>query len=86
MKNKAILYIGAAALLYYLYKKNKKTATPTSLLVIESPTIQALTDASLKALILDLQRNPSKYQNADVYLKYANLEFNKRTNIIQTYN
>jgi hypothetical protein len=80
MKNENLIYIGAAALIYYLYKKNKKTV-PANLLVVETPTLQALTDIDLKNLITDLQRNPSKYQNAAVYLKYATVEFNKRTGI-----
>lgn len=84
MKNETYIYIGAAALIYYLYKKSKKTALPVNLMVIETPILQSLTDAALKALILDLQRNPSKYKNPEIYLNYATVEFNKRTGIYQT--
>jgi len=88
MKNKTLLYIGGAALLYYLYKKNKKTA-PKTLLVVETPTIQALTNTDLKNLITDLQKNSQNYQNAAIYLKYATEEYNKRlgisTDIFQTF-
>jgi len=88
MKNENLIYIGAAALIYYLYKKNKKTV-PANLIVIETPQLQSLTDIALKNLITDLQRNPSKYQNPEVYLNYATVEFNKRsgisTDIFQTF-
>ena len=77
MNNKTLLYIGGAALLYYLFKKNKKTA-PKTLLVIETPTIQALKDTALIALISDLKKNPANYQNATVYLSYALAEQKRR--------
>jgi len=79
-KNKAILYLGGYALVYYLYQKNKKTSIPKNLLVIETPTIQALNDTSLKNLIIDLLNNPKKYQNAEVYLRYAKAELQNRIN------
>jgi len=77
MKNKTLLYIGGAALLYYLFKKNKKTA-PKTLLVVETPTIQALTNSALIILINDLKKNPAYYQNAPVYLNYALAEQKNR--------
>lgn len=72
MNNKTLLYLGLAALAYYLINKKKKNEEAAD-------NLQKMTDEKLASFILDLQKNPEKYVNAKNNLDLALKEQTRRS-------
>jgi hypothetical protein len=81
MKNKTLIYLGGAALAYYLYKKsNKSVITPSNIskITLSNVEILAMTDINLASLIADLSMFPNKYFDPASYAIMATTEQKRR--------
>jgi hypothetical protein len=76
MNNKTLLYLGIAAVAYYIYTKSNKKITHTK------ESIMALSDADLNALLIDLGNaaSKSKYADSAAYSYMVVTEIQRRKN------
>lgn len=76
MNNKTLLYLGIAAVAYYIYKKSNKKITHTK------ESIMALSNEDLNALLVDLGKaaSQSKYSDPAAYSYMVVTEIQRRKN------
>ena len=76
MNNKTLLYLGIAAVAYYIYTKSNKKITHTK------ESIMALSNEDLNALLIDLGKaaSQSKYSDPAAYSYMVVTEIQRRKN------